>query len=98
MAWRKPSDLSDPAARETEKIIKGENLLPLSGVVPPPDTWGGFLVETDLGDVNTGDFLGWINTFYQPWVWSYSVDQYLFIEEPAAATTGLWVYFLKTGL
>lgn len=46
------------------------------------------------GNVDTGDFLGWINVRQAPWVWSFSLDGWLFLPEGAVHQAGAWAYVL----
>ena len=63
----------------------------------PPDpsgdygTWAGYLV-LESGDCNTGDWLGWVNVSAKPWILSYSLNQWIYIEEAAVSDVGSWVY------
>lgn len=59
----------------------------------PIGIWGGYAWHNNKGDVNTGDFLGWINVQGAPWVWSYSLSSFVFVDEPAGSESGAWVYF-----
>ena len=57
-------------------------------------TWGGYQITNAAGDVDTGDFLGWINVISAPYIFSYSVG-WIYMEEPAAEATGSWGYVYK---
>jgi hypothetical protein len=56
-----------------------------------PTTWGGFDI-VGSGDVDTGGFLGWINVTFAPYVWNYSIEGWLFMDEPPADAIGSWMY------
>lgn len=58
------------------------------------ETWAGFPVLPS-GDVNTGDWMGWVNVVSKPWVLSYSLDQWMYIEESAVSSSGGWVYIFN---
>lgn len=53
--------------------------------------WGTWPVDA-YGNANTGAFLGWLNVAHRPWVWSYVVQQYLYVPPPAPSASGDWVY------
>jgi hypothetical protein len=55
-------------------------------------TWALWPVANEIMDVNTGAWMGWINVFYAPWIYSYNLDQWLFIEESAVTESGGWAY------
>jgi len=50
------------------------------------ETWYGYEVDAD-GWAFTGDWMGWVNVIYDPWIWSTSLDKYVIITDD----TG-WVY------
>lgn len=52
------------------------------------DTWYGYNV-LESGDVDSGTWLGWINVVNDPWIWSYSLEKYLFIGDNSG-----WVFIL----
>lgn len=53
------------------------------------------------GDWDSGDWMGWFNVSFDPWIWSYSLERWIWIEWVAGAPpirpdfTGAWVYVLK---
>ena len=56
------------------------------------NTWAGFPVS-EAGDVDTGAWLGFINVgLGNNYVWSYSLNQYLYIDEAGVSDGGSWVY------
>jgi len=55
------------------------------------DAWGGYPIENTDGDVNTGDWLGWINVAGEPYVYSYSLG-WIFMTEPEPEAPGSWIY------
>ena len=58
------------------------------------ETWAGYPVNAN-GDVNTGTWLGWLNVAHKPWILSYSMNQWLFIDESAVSDSGSWVYVIN---
>jgi len=53
--------------------------------------WAGYDVNGD-GDCFTGDWLGWVNVDFAPWIYSYSLQQWLFIDESKVGPGGAWIY------
>jgi hypothetical protein len=62
---------------------------------PEPTTWAGYSVEADGTSVNTDTFLGWIDILNDPWIWSYSLDGYLYLPEENVSDVGGWAYAPK---
>lgn len=54
--------------------------------------WGGIAANA-AGQVNTGTFLKWLYVAHQPWVWSYSLERWLYAPDPGADPTGMWTFF-----
>jgi hypothetical protein len=54
--------------------------------------WAGFAISDDAMDVNTGDFMGWINVFHGDYIWSYAMDGWFYCPEANVHETGAWVY------
>lgn len=57
-------------------------------------TWAGYEM-TPEGDVDTADWMGWINVANPPWVYSYSLNAWMFMEEPAEGSPGSWAYIFN---
>lgn len=53
--------------------------------------WSGYTV-LENGDVDTGDFLGWINVIHGDWVWSYNEGCYIYLPEEIVSVGGAWLY------
>lgn len=68
-----------------------------TAAVPPDpsgggdETWAGYPV-LETGDANTGEWLGWVNVSAKPWILSYSLNQWTYIDESAVSDSGSWVY------
>lgn len=58
------------------------------------ETWGGFDVFAESGTktVDTGTFLGWLEVTEDPWVYSYSLEKYIFLPEGFIDESGAWSY------
>jgi len=58
-------------------------------------TWGGYVIVNGQGDVDTGDWMGWINVLKTPWNYSYSLAGWFYMQESAVTASGGWVYVQK---
>ena len=63
-------------------------------LVDPEEKWGPFSI-VDEGSVFTGSWIGWLWVGDAPWVWSYSLKNWIYMEDPVADVPGAWGYFLK---
>ncbi|MEX0331206.1 MAG: hypothetical protein AB3N64_07265 [Puniceicoccaceae bacterium] len=54
--------------------------------------WARYLAHSDGVNVDTGDFLGWINISSPPWVYVYSLDNYVYLPEEFVQDSGAWVW------
>jgi len=73
-----------------------ENLTnPVSGTID--EYWGGYLVETDGTSkwIQTGDWMGTLEVTHEPWLYSYKLNHWVWMPEPADDATGAWVYVRK---
>jgi hypothetical protein len=52
----------------------------------PDNLWNGYPVDGN-GWVDTNDWIGWVNVTYDPWIWSTSLDKYIYIGDGSG-----WVY------
>lgn len=55
--------------------------------------WAGFPIDED-GFVNTGRLLGWAEVSLSPWIWSYSLGTWAYVEEDWVAANGLTPVYL----
>ena len=58
------------------------------------DFWNRFPV-LDQGVVNTGPWLEYINLQAAPWVWSYSLSNWIYLPEDIVTDSGAWTYILQ---
>lgn len=64
-------------------------------IVETPE-WAGYEIDADTGNVDTGAWLGVLHVSHAPFVYSYDLGSYLYIDEAAIhAGSGAWVYVLK---
>jgi hypothetical protein len=54
--------------------------------------WAGYKVVNEAGDADTGGWLGWVNTLNKPWIYVYSLNNYLYLEEDAVTSSGAWAF------
>lgn len=59
-------------------------------------TWAGY-PRDELGNVNTGDWLGYLDVSYGDWVWSYSLSGWLYLPESSVGEAGAWTFVLGAG-
>jgi hypothetical protein len=71
--------------------IGGMQVVSASDEVVVPD-WAGYPMDPQ-GNVDTVDWLGWLNVASGDWVWSYSLSSYIYLPEGNVATGGAWTYF-----
>jgi hypothetical protein len=56
-----------------------------------PSMWEGFPLN-ESGWVNTGDWMGWLNVTDEPWIWSLSLETFLFLPEGSLTDNGAWFF------
>lgn len=56
------------------------------------DSWAGFSIDSDGRSVNTGGFIGWIDIARIPWVFSYSLQSWIYLPEERITPAGAWAY------
>lgn len=63
----------------------------IEGGATEPVTWGGYEVD-NLGWINTGAWMGYLNVTAAPWVWVNSLAKYIYMPEANVSTSGAWIY------
>jgi hypothetical protein len=59
-------------------------------------TWAGYPITNAEGDVDTMDFLGWINVAEGDYVFSYTLDGWMYLPESnMTSASGAWTYIFK---
>lgn len=75
-----------------------DNLLVTGPSLPVEGEWEGYPVDEN-GWVDTGDHLGFINVVNEPWYFSFLLDRFFYVADPALiganAVTGSWMYMTK---
>jgi hypothetical protein len=56
------------------------------------DKWASWVKSGD--DVDTGTWMGWLNVANGDWVWSYSLNGYIYLPESHVSESGAWTYIL----
>jgi hypothetical protein len=54
------------------------------------DTWGPWQKTGE--DVDTTPWMGWLYVGYGDWVWSYSLNSYIYLPEGNLTESGAWTY------
>jgi hypothetical protein len=55
------------------------------------ETWAGYVVS-EAGDVNTVEWMGYLNVTFAPYIWSYSLDGWIYLPEQQVSDSGAWMY------
>lgn len=56
--------------------------------------WAGYPMD-EAGNVDTGSWLGWINVAAGDYVWSYSLNQWMYLSEASVTEVGSWTYIFN---
>lgn len=59
--------------------------------------WAGFPIVDEAGNVDTGDFIGWLNCGTSDYVWNYSLGTWMYLPEAQVTPTGAWSYIFNMG-
>ncbi|MEX0330323.1 MAG: hypothetical protein AB3N64_02765 [Puniceicoccaceae bacterium] len=54
--------------------------------------WGPWEIIDEAGNVDTGAWMGFVNVAADPWIYSYSLDQWLYVDSNGISSSGSWVY------
>lgn len=65
---------------------------PYTGFNDELSMWGSYPLSPE-GDVDTGDWMGWLNVDKEPWLFSYVHNRWLFGRSHWIQPTGGWLYF-----
>jgi hypothetical protein len=68
-----------------------DNLTITEGEVVSGPTWAGYDVD-ELGDADTGAWLGVVNVDAAPWIWNYLLETWLYIPEDVVEEAGSWSF------
>jgi probable HAF family extracellular repeat protein len=62
------------------------------GLEPDQEIWAGFPVEPDGRSVDTGNFLGWVDMENAPWIFCYTLDKFIYLDENHMDEDGAWTW------
>lgn len=57
--------------------------------------WGGLFDVDEAGNVDTGNWMGILHVESDPWVWSYSLEDWIYLPEAHVGLDGAWGYVSK---
>lgn len=55
------------------------------------EDWHGYPID-EAGNVDAAGWLGHVNITYDPWVWSFSLNEWLYVDPAAVTEQGGWIY------
>ncbi|HSH08903.1 MAG TPA: DNRLRE domain-containing protein [Oceanipulchritudo sp.] len=55
-------------------------------------TWAGYPINPDGQSVDTGSWIGWIDIEKQPWIYSYGLNKYIYVQEQFVGPGGGWIW------
>lgn len=58
-------------------------------------TWAGYPIEPDGVSVDTEDFMGWVDTTHEPYIYIYSLSSYAYAPEAFFSDQGAWMYLAR---
>jgi hypothetical protein len=56
--------------------------------------WIVFHIDEN-GDADTGKWIGWINVNLAPYIWSYSLTGWMYVDEYSVTDSGMWTYVFR---
>jgi len=59
------------------------------------DSWAGYPIVNEVGDVDTDTWLGWINVIEDPWIYIYALSGWIYCPEENVGESGGWGYLPK---
>ncbi|NDV62885.1 glycoside hydrolase family 16 protein [Puniceicoccales bacterium CK1056] len=65
----------------------------LEGTINEEESWAGYPVVE--GVVDTGDWLGMLYVGHRPWIWSYSLEGWMYLPVSHVGSSGAWVYVVR---
>lgn len=83
-----PAEWNNPSEVVSVDFITLEQITDLT----EPPSWAGYPIEEDGVTVDTGAFMGVLDILHEPWVWSYSLEAYIYLPEANVADAGAWSY------
>ena len=90
------TDLGEDSIRSLKISADGSTVVGASSRITISSDWSGHPIANDQMDVDTGDFMGWINVTHGDYIWSYSLDGWMYCPEPDTTDSGAWMYVFNT--
>jgi octaheme c-type cytochrome (tetrathionate reductase family) len=61
------------------------------------DFWAGFPVHTDGVNVDTGNWLGWVNISFAPWIYCFDLEAWMYVADPDSIpnSAGAWMFIAR---
>ena len=63
-------------------------------VTTPPDHFAGLPIDRH-GNIDTGDFLGFIHVSRAPWVYIFALERWVYMVDPGEDALGAWTHFTR---
>jgi len=63
--------------------------------VSDPPTWNGYPYHSDGRSVDTGSYLGWLDVAGAPWLYSYSLQNWIFLPDENFTPSGAWIWIAR---
>lgn len=82
-AGSKTMDSAEVYFEAIEAFVEGDDV--------GPTTWAGYDRDAN-GNVNTGSWMGWLNVTHEPAVWSYTLQNWVYLPEGNVTANGGWTY------
>ncbi|MFO7726383.1 MAG: hypothetical protein R6V45_12625 [Oceanipulchritudo sp.] len=80
------------AVQDADIAVAIDNVTVTGPPVDPEGTWKGFSLVDGFWVRNAGQ-MGWINVEFEPWIWSASLDEWVFLpEDSSPGESGIWYY------
>lgn len=88
------ADMSEMAVGDGSRVAVGAaGIVYIGSGNGGGDTWGGLPIVD--GYVDTGSWLGWIQLTETPYVYSLTLNGWLYFPEPETDAPGAWIYILR---
>ncbi|HKJ91309.1 MAG TPA: hypothetical protein VJ960_09280 [Oceanipulchritudo sp.] len=80
------------AVQEADIAVAIDNLTVTGPTIDPEGTWKGLSLVDGFWVQNVGQ-MGWIHVEFEPWIWSASLDEWVFLPEGSEpGVSGIWYY------
>lgn len=93
--WILIGDEENQSAKRFQALAPNNTSPRLNVLFIAVKNWASYLYYDDVGSVNTGNFIGWIDVSTAPWIYSYGLDKFIFLPEENVTPEGAWSYIPK---